>query len=88
MTNTPRCRRRRGATALEYALIAALIGIVLIGAITLAGLSVSATYRTITAAMPMSAMQGSGVGGGASAGGGLGSGASAGSGIGGAFFGP
>jgi pilus assembly protein Flp/PilA len=81
-------RHRKGATAIEYALIACLIALVGIGAITLVGISLSATFDTVTAAMPLSAMSGGGVGGGASAGGGFGSGGSAGSGMGGAFFGP
>lgn len=78
-----------GATAIEYALIAALIGIIIIGGLTAAGLSVSATFNTVTAALPLTSTSGGGVaGGGASAGGAFGSGGSAGSGIGGAMFGP
>ncbi len=78
----------RGSTALEYGLIAALISIVMIGALTAAGISVSETFNTVAlAAGPLGSMAGGGVGGGASAGGGLGGGASGGSGVGGSFFG-
>lgn len=79
----------RGATALEYGLIAALISIVIIGALTAAGITVSETFNTAAmAAGPLGSAGGGGGGDGASAGAGLGGGASGGSGAGGAFFGP
>jgi pilus assembly protein Flp/PilA len=41
-----------GATAIEYGLIAALIALVLVTALTTLGKKVSATYSNISAAMP------------------------------------
>ncbi len=38
---------RRGVTALEYALIAALIAVVIIGAVALLGSSVSGVFSTV-----------------------------------------
>ncbi len=82
-------KAERGATALEYGLIAALIGIIIIGGVTAAGLSVSVTFNTVTAAVGFGSTSGGGVaGGGSSDAGGLGGGASGGSGLGGSMFGP
>ncbi len=53
-----------GATAIEYALIAALIGVVIIGSVSLLGTQVSNTFNTIANAMVF--------GGGGGAGGGVG----------------
>ncbi|HUF57619.1 MAG TPA: Flp family type IVb pilin [Thermohalobaculum sp.] len=39
--------REEGATAIEYGLIAALIAVVIIGGVTLAGDSLSTTFNTI-----------------------------------------
>lgn len=39
---------RRAVTAIEYALIAALIAVVIIGAVTTLGKSVSNTFNTIS----------------------------------------
>jgi pilus assembly protein Flp/PilA len=36
-----------GATAIEYGLIAALIAVVIIGAVTAVGTSLSATFQTV-----------------------------------------
>lgn len=38
---------RSGATAIEYGLIAALISVVIIGAVTLVGSNLSGTFNTI-----------------------------------------
>jgi pilus assembly protein Flp/PilA len=38
---------RSGATAIEYGLIAALISVVIIGAVTLVGTNLSQTFNTI-----------------------------------------
>ena len=38
-----------GATAIEYGLIAALISVVIIGAVTLVGNNMSATFQTVAA---------------------------------------
>ncbi|HEX7968034.1 MAG TPA: Flp family type IVb pilin [Stellaceae bacterium] len=38
---------RSGATAIEYGLIAALISVVIIGAVTLVGTNLSNTFQTI-----------------------------------------
>ncbi len=38
---------RSGATAIEYGLIAALISVVIIGAVTLVGSNLSGTFATI-----------------------------------------
>ena len=40
-----------GVTAIEYGLIAALIAVVIIAAVTLVGLDVQATFNTIAAAL-------------------------------------
>lgn len=37
----------KGATAIEYGLIAALIGVVIIGAVTALGTGISGTFQTI-----------------------------------------
>ena len=42
---------RRGVTALEYGLIAALIAVVIIGAITTVGKNLTATFNTIAASI-------------------------------------
>jgi pilus assembly protein Flp/PilA len=39
---------RRAVTAIEYALIAALIAVVIIGALTTLGSKVSATFNTVS----------------------------------------
>ena len=39
--------REEGATAIEYGLIAGLIAVVIIGAVTLAGTSLESTFDTI-----------------------------------------
>ena len=41
-------KNESGATAIEYALIAALIAVAIIGAITLLGGDLAATFTTIT----------------------------------------
>ena len=41
----------RGATAIEYGLIAALISVVIISAVTLVGNNVSATFAAIAAVL-------------------------------------
>jgi len=41
-------RDESGATAIEYGLIAALISVVIIGAITVVGTQLSATFQTIS----------------------------------------
>jgi pilus assembly protein Flp/PilA len=40
-----------GATAIEYGLIAALIAVVIIGALTLLGTNLSATFNTVAGAV-------------------------------------
>ncbi len=45
-------RDERGVTALEYAMIAALIAVVIVGAVTALGTRISGTFTNITAAMP------------------------------------
>ena len=40
-------RDESGATAIEYGLIAALISVVIIGAVTLVGSNLSSTFNTI-----------------------------------------
>jgi pilus assembly protein Flp/PilA len=40
-------KNESGATAIEYGLIAALISVVIIGAVTLVGSNLSATFNTI-----------------------------------------
>ncbi len=46
-----------GATAIEYGLIAALIGVVIITAVTNVGTSVSLTFKKIAAAMATPAVK-------------------------------
>jgi pilus assembly protein Flp/PilA len=41
-------REERGVTAIEYALIAALIAVVIIGAVASLGTGVSATFNTVS----------------------------------------
>jgi pilus assembly protein Flp/PilA len=41
-----------GVTAIEYGLIAALIAVVIIGAVTTLGTSVQSTFSTVAAALP------------------------------------
>ncbi|HEY0302240.1 MAG TPA: Flp family type IVb pilin [Rhizomicrobium sp.] len=41
-------RDESGATAIEYGLIAALIAVVIIGAVTIVGTSLSGTFATIS----------------------------------------
>lgn len=40
-------REESGATAIEYGLIAALIAVVIIGAVTLVGTNLSTTFQTV-----------------------------------------
>jgi pilus assembly protein Flp/PilA len=40
-----------GATAIEYGLIAALIAVVIIGAVTASGTAVTGTFNTVAAAL-------------------------------------
>jgi pilus assembly protein Flp/PilA len=42
-------RDESGATAIEYGLIAALIAVVIIGAVTLVGTKLSTTFNTVSA---------------------------------------
>jgi pilus assembly protein Flp/PilA len=44
-------RSEEGVTAIEYGLIAALIAVVIIGAVTLVGTGVQGTFNTIAAAL-------------------------------------
>ena len=44
-------KNESGATAIEYGLIAALIGVVIIGAVTTVGTKLSATFTTIGASI-------------------------------------
>lgn len=44
-------REDAGVTAIEYGLIAALIAVVIIGAVTALGTSVQGTFNTVAAAM-------------------------------------
>ncbi len=39
---------QRGATAIEYGLIAALIAVVIIGAVSIVGTSLSSTFTTVS----------------------------------------
>jgi pilus assembly protein Flp/PilA len=41
-----------GATAIEYGLIAALIAVVIIAAVTAVGTGVSATFQSVAGALP------------------------------------
>lgn len=73
------------ATAIEYALIAALIAVVIIGSVSLLGTQVSSVFDTVASALPFA--DGVGAGAGASGGGGgFGSGGADGSGGAGGFF--
>lgn len=45
-------KREEGVTAPEYALIAALIAVVIIGAVTLLGGAIERTFTTIAGEMP------------------------------------
>lgn len=42
---------RKGATAIEYGLIAALIGVIIIAAVTLLGGNLAATFNAIAGAL-------------------------------------
>lgn len=44
-------RHEGGATAIEYGLIAALIAVVIIGAVTAVGTSLSTTFNTVSASV-------------------------------------
>lgn len=44
-------RDENGATAIEYGLIAALLSVVIIGTVTLAGDSLDATFQSIATAL-------------------------------------
>jgi len=44
-------RDESGATAIEYGLIAALIAVVIIGAVTLVGTNLSATFQSVATAV-------------------------------------
>lgn len=44
-------RNAEGATAIEYGLIASLIALVIIGAVTTLGTSLSTTFQTIASAL-------------------------------------
>ncbi|HIJ61178.1 MAG TPA: Flp family type IVb pilin [Rhodospirillaceae bacterium] len=41
------CRNNRGATAIEYGLIAALIAVVIIGAVTAIGTSLNTSFNSV-----------------------------------------
>jgi pilus assembly protein Flp/PilA len=45
---------RDGATAIEYGLIAALISVVIIGAVTIVGTKLSGVFNTIATSLPTS----------------------------------
>jgi pilus assembly protein Flp/PilA len=45
-------RDRRAVTALEYGILAALIAVVIIGAVTTLGTTLATTFTTISAAIP------------------------------------
>ena len=45
---------KSGVTALEYGLIAGLIAVVIIGAVTTLGTKVNSTFSAVSAAMPTS----------------------------------
>ena len=45
-------RREDGATAIEYGLIAALVSVAIVGALTLLGTDLSALFGTVTGAFP------------------------------------
>ena len=44
-------RERSGATAIEYGLIAALIAVVIIGAVTMVGTSLSTTFTNVASSV-------------------------------------
>ena len=44
-------RHQEGATAIEYGLIAALIAVVIIGAVTAVGTSLSTTFTTVSGSL-------------------------------------
>jgi pilus assembly protein Flp/PilA len=44
-------RHEGGATAIEYGLIAALIAVVIIGAVTVVGTSLSTTFTTVSGSL-------------------------------------
>ncbi|WP_170294709.1 Flp family type IVb pilin [Roseospira navarrensis] len=44
-------RDEKGATAIEYGLIAALIAVVIIGAVTIVGTSLTGTFGTISGSL-------------------------------------
>ncbi len=44
-------RDESGATAIEYGLIAALIAVIIIGAVTTVGTKLSATFSTVSASI-------------------------------------
>ena len=48
-------RDESGATAIEYGLIAALISVVIIGALTLVGTQLSAVFQAVQAALTTAA---------------------------------
>ena len=45
-------RDERGVTAMEYGLLAGLIAVVIIGAVTTVGTSLSTTFTNVAAALP------------------------------------
>lgn len=45
---------RRGVTAMEYGLIAALVAVVIIGAVTTLGTKLTATFTTVANSLPSS----------------------------------
>jgi pilus assembly protein Flp/PilA len=45
------CRHDGGATAIEYGLIAALIAVVIIGAVTAVGTNLSSTFTTVSGSL-------------------------------------
>jgi pilus assembly protein Flp/PilA len=45
------CRHEGGATAIEYGLIAALIAVVIIGAVTAVGTGLSTTFTTVSTSL-------------------------------------
>jgi pilus assembly protein Flp/PilA len=45
------CRNNSGATAIEYGLIAALIAVVIIGAVTAVGTNLSTTFTTVSGSL-------------------------------------
>ena len=44
--------REEGATAIEYGLIAALVSIAIVGALTILGLDLTALFEAVSAALP------------------------------------